>query len=83
MLYTCNLYDIVRQLCFKNENNLRDLQYNIKCTNICILWVTGREGRKKRVENALDKIMAENFPNFTSSYRKHREYQKRWNQRDI
>ena len=32
----------------KNEDSLRDLRDNIKCTNICIIGVPEREKREKR-----------------------------------
>ena len=47
----------------KNEDMLRDLWDNIKCTNILIIGVPKREERKKGVENLFGDIISENFPN--------------------
>ena len=44
---------------FKNEDSLRDLWGNIKCTNSGIL----EEDREKGAENLFAEIIAENFPN--------------------
>ena len=46
----------------RNEDSLRDLWDNIKCTNICIIGVPGEE-RKKGPEKIFEEIRAENFPN--------------------
>ena len=46
----------------RNEDNLRDLLDNIKCTNIHIIGVPG-EKREKGPEKILEKIITENFPN--------------------
>ena len=46
----------------RNEESLRDLWDNIKCTNICIIGVPGEE-RKKGPEKIFEEIIAENFPN--------------------
>ena len=46
----------------KNENSLRNLQDNIKRTNIHIIGALEEE-RNKGVKNLLDDIVAENFPN--------------------
>ena len=47
----------------KNEDSLRDLWDNIKCTNICIIRVLEGEQREKGLEKILEEIIAENFPN--------------------
>ena len=47
----------------RNEDNLRDLWDNIKCTNICITGVPEGEERKEGAENISEDIIAENFPN--------------------
>ena len=45
------------------EDNLRDLQDNIKCTNIQIIWVPEEEEKKKGQEKNFEEIIGENFPN--------------------
>ena len=44
------------------EDSLRDLQDNIKCTNIQIIWVPEEE-KKKGTEKIFEEIIVENFPN--------------------
>ena len=46
----------------RNEDNLRDLQDNIKCYNIRIIGVPEEEGKKKDHEKILEEIIVENFP---------------------
>ena len=46
-----------------NEDSLRDLLDNSKCTNICITGVPEGEEREKGSENLFEDIIAENFPN--------------------
>ena len=46
----------------RNEDNLRDLWYNIKCPNIRIIGVPEEEDRKKDHEKILEEIIVENFP---------------------
>ena len=46
-----------------NEDSLRDLWDNIKCTNICIIGVPEGKGREKGPEKIFEEIRAENFPN--------------------
>ena len=46
-----------------NEDSLRDLWGNIKCTNICIIGVPEGGEREKRPEKIFEKMIAENFPN--------------------
>ena len=45
----------------RDEDNLRDLQDNIKCYNIRIIGVP-EEGKKKDHEKILEEIIVENFP---------------------
>ena len=45
----------------RNEDNLRDLQDNIKCYNIRIIGVP-EEDKKKDHEKILEEIIVENFP---------------------
>ena len=47
----------------RNEDCLRDLWHNIKCSNICIVGDSEREEREKGPEKIFDEIIAENFPN--------------------
>ena len=47
----------------RNEDSLRDLWENIKCTNICIIGVWEGEEREKGPEKIFEKIIVENFPN--------------------
>ena len=47
----------------RNEDSLRDLWDNIKCTNICIRGVPEAEEREKGPEKIFEEIIVENFPN--------------------
>lgn len=62
-----------------SEDSLRNLQDNIKQTNIHIIWVSEGEEREKGAEIVFVEIMTENFPNLgrkqTSRPRKLREFQ--------
>ena len=49
------------ELIKRNEDNLRDLQDNIKHPNIQIIGVL-EEAKKKDPEKTLEKIIVENFP---------------------
>ena len=46
----------------KNEDRLRDLWDNIKCTNIHIIVVPEGEQREKEPKKIFEKIRADNFP---------------------
>ena len=46
-----------------NEDSLRDLSDNIKCTNIQITGVPEEEEKKKGYENIFEEIIVENSPN--------------------
>ena len=46
----------------RNEDNLRDLQDNIKHPNIRIIGVPEEEDKKKDHEKILEDIIVENFP---------------------
>ena len=46
----------------RNEDSLRDLWDNIKCTNISIIGITEEE-REKGPEKIFKEIIAENFLN--------------------
>ena len=47
----------------KNEDRLRNLQDNFKCSNICIIGVPKGEEEEQEIENLFEKVMKENFPN--------------------
>ena len=47
----------------RNEDSLRDLWDNIKCTNIRIIGVPGGEEREKGPEKIFEEIIVKNFPN--------------------
>ena len=47
----------------RNENSLRDLQDNIKCTNIFIIGVPEGEEREEEPEKIFEEIIAEKFLN--------------------
>ena len=47
----------------RNEDSLRDLWDNIKCTNIRIIGVPEGEEREKGPENIFEEVKIENFPN--------------------
>ena len=46
----------------RNEGNLRDLQDNIKCSNIRIIGVPEEEDKKKDHGKILEETLVENFP---------------------
>ena len=46
----------------RNEDNLRDLQDNMKCSNIQIIGVPKEEDKKKEYDKILKEIRVENFP---------------------
>ena len=47
----------------KNEERLRNLRDNFKCSNMGILGVPEGEEEAQEMENLFEKIMKENFPN--------------------
>ena len=47
----------------RNEDSLRDLWGNIKCTNICIIGVPEGGEREKEAKKIFEGINAENFLN--------------------
>ena len=47
----------------KNEDSVRSLWDNFKCTNIHIIGVPKGEEKEQEIENLFEKIMTENFPN--------------------
>lgn len=55
-----------------NEDSLRELWDNVKCTNICIIGVL--EGEEKGPEKIYEEIIAENFPNMGNHSLKSRKH---------
>ena len=49
----------------KYEERLRDLQDNFKYSNIQIIGVPEGEEEEQEIENLLENIMKENFPNLS------------------
>ena len=47
----------------KNEERLRDLWDNFKCSNIRVIEVPEGEKEEQEIENLIEKVMKENFPN--------------------
>ena len=47
----------------KNEERLRNLWDNLKCSNIWFIGVQEGEEEEQEIENLFEKIMTENFPN--------------------
>ena len=47
----------------RNEDSLRKLWGNVKCTNTCIIEVPEGEEKEKGPEKIFEEIIAENFPN--------------------
>ena len=47
----------------RNEDSLRDLWNNVKCTNICIIRVPEGEQREKGPEKIFEEIIVKKFPN--------------------
>ena len=70
----------------KNEERLRNLWDNFKCTNIQIIGVPEGEEEEQEIENLFEKIMKENFPNVAKELdmqvRMCRESQRSWTQEE-
>ena len=47
----------------KNEDRLRNLWDNLKCSNIQIIGVPEGEEEEQEIENLFEQIMKESFPN--------------------
>ena len=47
----------------KNEEGLKEIQDKMKCNNICIIGIPEGEEEEKGIENLLEKVMMEHFPN--------------------
>ena len=59
-----------------NEESLRELWDNFKCTNICIIGVPEGEEREKGTEQILEEIIAKNLPNMGKEPLKSRKFNK-------
>ena len=59
-----------------NEDSLRDLQNNIKCTNIRIIRVPEEEQKEKGPEKIFEEIRVDNFPNMGKEIVKSRKHRK-------
>ena len=69
----------------KNEERLRNLWGNFKCSNIQIIGVPEGEEEEQEIENLFEQIMKENFPNLAKGInfqesRKLRDSQRSWTQ---
>ena len=62
MEITSTEYSIEKRM-KRNEDSPRDLQDNIKHTNIHIIWVVEGEEREKGPEKIFEEIITKNFPN--------------------
>ena len=49
----------------QNEERLRKLWDNFKCSNIWIIRVPEGEEKEQKIENLFEKIIKESFPNLT------------------
>ena len=70
----------------KNEERLRNLWDNFKCSNVQIIGVPEGKEEEQEIENLFEQIVKENFPNLAKEIdfqeaRKHRESQRSWTQR--
>ena len=61
------------------------MQDNMKCNNIRIIGIPEGDEEEQGIENLIEKVMMENFPNLrrekSHKSRKHRQSQTRGNQR--
>ena len=62
MVETTGIKQNIEKRMKRNEDSLRDLWDNLKCTNIHIIGVPEEE-REKGFEKIFEEIKAENFPN--------------------
>ena len=46
-----------------HEERLREINYSLRKSNLCILWVPEDTERDRGVESIFEQIIAENFPN--------------------
>ena len=59
-----------------HESNVRDLCDNIKQANLCIIGIPEGKEEEKGIENILEEIMTENFPNLKETNIKIQEAQR-------
>ena len=66
----------------KNGEKLRNLQDNFKHSNVWIIGVPEGEDEEQDLENLLENIMKENFPNLVKEidFQEAQEAQKSWTQ---
>ena len=51
------------KIILKNEESLRNILDNVKCTNIRIMGILEGEERDQGIKSLFEEIMTENFPN--------------------
>ena len=70
----------------KNEEGLREMQDNMKRNNIRTIGIPEGEEEEQGIENLLEKVLMENFPDLmrekSPKSKKQRESQARGTQRD-
>ena len=71
-----------------NEERLRNVRDNFKCSNVRIIEVPEEEEEEQEMENLFEQIVKENFPNLAKEIdfrksRKLRESQRSWTQGGI
>ena len=59
----------------RNEDILRDLWDNMRCTNIWIIGIPEEEEKKKGHEKIFEEIIVENFPNMEKEIIKSRRHE--------
>ena len=59
----------------RNEDSLRDLWDNIKCSNILIIGIPEDEEKKKGYGKIFEEIIVENFPNMEKEIIKSRRHE--------
>ena len=65
----------------KNDNKVRSLWDNSRCTNIGIIGMPEGEEKEQEIGNLFEKIMKENFPNYRHASPESPESQTSWTQR--
>ena len=60
---TATKLKIEKKIMKRNENSLKDLWDNIKCTNICIIGIPELQEKEIGAEKTFEGIIAEHFPN--------------------